>query len=121
MSAAKNLPKIILVSLKGFVSKNSKVPCFFSSATDFIVIAGMRNISNHGTKINIGSKEAIPLRSRLNSVGKNHKNRLKINRNNPITVYPTAERKKLYSSLYNSANIFSVPMRFLAKLKIQRQ
>jgi hypothetical protein len=42
------LPKIKELSLTGFVSINSIVPCLFSSAIVFIVIAGIKKSSTKG-------------------------------------------------------------------------
>ena len=58
---AKNLPKIILNSLIGFVSNNSKVLPFISSDKMPIVIMGANNKINHGVNSKNIERFAIPL------------------------------------------------------------
>ncbi len=44
-NAARNFPNTIFQSLSGFVSNNSMVPIFFSSAKLFMVMAGTKKIN----------------------------------------------------------------------------
>ena len=83
---AKNLLKIILNSLIGFVSNNSTVLPLVSSDKIPIVMIGVNNKINHGVNSKNAERLAIPASNILGAgSGKIQIDKLVINRNIPIT------------------------------------
>ena len=85
-TAPKNLPFTICQILNGFVSNNSKVPCFISSEKLRIVTAGIRKINIQGEMVKKGLKSAKPEFNILYSPSK-------IQRNNPFRIRKIAITK----------------------------
>ena len=83
---AKNLPKMILNSLIGLVSNNSKVCALISSDKTPIVMIGVNNKINHGVNSKNAERLAMPASNILRAgSGKIQIDKLVINRNIPIT------------------------------------
>src|SRR5688572_18982289 len=95
---ARNFPRTISQSDKGFVSKSSRVPPFASSAKLRIVIAGIRKINTYGPSAKSVSISAYPY-SNTEVSGKTHIKRPIPVRKTPITTYAINELRKLLNSL----------------------